>query len=62
MIARDLCKVSYQTLLITYLELTIKNAWNAWIKKLIQNVNLSDLKMIDYIKNAKNLEKDVLSQ
>ena len=34
MIARDLCKVSYQTLLITYLELTIKNAWNSWIKKI----------------------------
>ena len=27
-----------------------------------QNVNLLDLKMIDYITNAKNIEKDVLSQ
>ena len=31
-------------------------------KKLSQNVSLSDLKMIDYITIAKNVEKDVLSQ
>ena len=30
--------------------------------KKIQNVNLLDLKMIDYITNAKNFEKDILSQ
>ena len=44
-------------LLITYLKLTRKNVRNAG-----ENVNLSDLKMIDYIINAKNVEKDVLSQ
>ena len=50
LIAIDLCKVDYQTLLIIYLKLT-KN-----------NVHLLDLKMIDYIMNARNVEKDVLSQ
>ena len=44
-------------LLITYLKLTKRNVRNAG-----ENVNLSDLKMIDYIINAKNAEKDVLSQ
>ena len=31
-------------------------------KKLSQNVNLLDLKMIDYITDAKIVKKDVLSQ
>ena len=44
-------------MLLTYLKLTKKNAWNAR-----ENMNLLDLKMIDYIANAKNVEKDVLSQ
>ena len=30
--------------------------------KLSQNVNLSDLKMTDYITNVKNIEKDIISQ
>ena len=30
----DLCQVNYQILLITYLEFIIKNANNAWKKKL----------------------------
>ena len=42
MIAIDLCKVNYQTLLIIYLKLTKKNVRNAR-----ENVNLSDLKVID---------------
>ena len=44
-------------LLITYLKLTKRNVRNAG-----ENVNLSDLKKIDYIINTKNAEKDVLSQ
>ena len=55
MIDIDSCKVKYQTLLITYLKLIIKNAQNAR-----QNVNLLDLKMIDYIRDEKNIKKDVL--
>ena len=51
----DSCKVKYQTLLITYLKLIIKNAQNAK-----ENVNLLDLKMIDYIRDEKNIKKDVL--
>ena len=39
-----------------------KNVQNAWKEKLSQNVNLSDLKIIDYITNSKNVKKDVLSQ
>ena len=31
---KDLCKVNYQNLLITYLEFTIKNANHAWKKKI----------------------------
>ena len=54
---RDLCKVNYQTLLIAYLKLTKKNVPNER-----KNVHLLDLKMIDYIIKAKNVEKDVLSQ
>ena len=42
LIAIDLCKVNYQTLLITYLKLTKKNVRNAR-----ENVNLSDLKIIN---------------
>ena len=34
-----------------------KNDWNAR-----ENVNLLDLKMIDYIVDAKNVKKHVLSQ
>ena len=52
MIAIDLCKVNYQTFLITYLKLTKENVWNAR-----ENVNLLDLKMIDYITDAKNVKK-----
>ena len=55
MIDIDSCKVKYQTLLITYLKLIIKNAQNAR-----ENVNLLDLKMIDYIRDEKNIKKDVL--
>ena len=49
--AIDLCKVNYQILLITYLKLTKKNVRNAK-----ENVNLLDLKMIDYIIDAKNVK------
>ena len=35
---------------------------NVKIKTVSQNVNLLDLKTTDYITNAKNAEKDVLSQ
>ena len=52
MIAIDLCKVNYQTLLITYLKLTNENVQNAR-----ENVNLLDLKMIDYTTDAKNIKK-----
>ena len=55
MIDIDSCKVKYQTLLITYLKLTIKNAQNAR-----ENVNLLDLKMTNYIRDEKNIKKDVL--
>ena len=45
---KDLCKVNYQNLLITYLEFTIKNANHAWKeKKSNQYVNLLGFKMID---------------
>ena len=39
-----------------YLKLTKKNAWNKFKKKLSQNGNLLDLKMIDYITDAKNVK------
>ena len=57
MIFIDLLTVNYQNMLLTYLKLTKKNARNAR-----ENMNLLDLKMIDYIANAKNVEKDWLSQ
>ena len=57
MIFIDLLTVNYQNMLLTYLKLTKKNARNAR-----ENMNLLDLKMIHYIANAKNVEKDVLSQ
>ena len=41
---KDLCKVNYQNLLITYLEFTIKNANHAWKKKSNQNAILLALK------------------
>ena len=41
------------------LNFTVKNVK---IKTVSKNVNLLDLKMIYYITNAKNVEKDVLSQ
>ena len=42
----DLCKADYQTLLITYLELTIRKANHAWKeKKSNQNVILVSLKI-----------------
>ena len=53
----DLCKVNYRTLLITYLKLRKTNVRNAR-----ENVNLSDLKMIDYVTDSKNVNKHVLSQ
>ena len=44
----DLCKVNYQTLLITYQKLIIKIAKKAWKeKKLELNANLLDLCIID---------------
>ena len=39
-----------------YLKLTKKNAWNKQKEKLSQNVSLLDLKMIDYITDAKNVK------
>ena len=57
MIAIDLLTVDYQVLLITYQNLTKKNVQNA--KK---NLNLLNLKMMDYIIDAENVKKDVLSQ
>ena len=39
-----------------YLKLTKKNAWNKQKEKLSQNVILLDLKMIDYITDAKNVK------
>ena len=53
----DLYKVNYQTLLTNYLKLRKINARNAR-----ENVNLLDLKMIDYVTDAKNVKKHVLSQ
>ena len=53
----DLCKISYQTLLITYLKLRKKNVGNAR-----ENVNLSELKMVDYLTDSKNVKRHVLSQ
>ena len=44
---KDLCKVNYQNLLITYLEFTIRNANHAWKKKSNQNAILLALKIID---------------
>ena len=38
MIAIDSCKANYQTLLITYMELTIKNANHASKEKKIKSV------------------------
>ena len=55
--AMDLCKISYQTLLITYLKLRKKNVGNAR-----ENVNLSELKMVDYLTDSKNVKRHVLSQ
>ena len=48
LIAIDLCKVNYQTLLITYLKLTKKTAKHVWKgKKSNQNAILLGLKIID---------------
>ena len=57
MIAIDLLTVDYQVLLITYQNLTKKNVQNAR-----KNLNLLNLKMMDYIIDAENIKKDVLSQ
>ena len=57
MIAIDLLTVDYQVLLITYQNLTKKNVQNAR-----ENLNLLNLKMMDYIIDAENVKKDVLSQ
>ena len=57
MIAIDLLTVDYQVLLITYQNLTKKNVQNAR-----KNLNLLNLKMMDYIIDAENVKKDVLSQ
>ena len=62
MIVIDLCKANYKTLLITYLELTIRNANHAWKKKSNQYVNLLGLKIIDWITNAKNVKKFTMSK
>ena len=47
MIAIDLCKVNYQTLLITYLKLTKKNVWNA----------RGNVKLLDLNYRCKNCKK-----
>ena len=57
MIAIDLLTVDYQVLLITYQNLTKKNVQNAR-----KNLDLLNLKMMDYIIDAENVKKDVLSQ
>ena len=45
MIVVDSCKINYQTLLITYLKLTIRITKHAWREKITnQNVNLSEFK------------------
>ena len=56
----DLCQVNYQTLLITYLEFIIKNANNAWKKKL--ECEFIGFKNGRLITNAKNVEINTLSQ
>ena len=62
LIAIDLSQANYQTLLITYQKSAIKNANHAWKrKKLGWNVNLLNLKMADWIANAKNVEKNAKS-
>ena len=58
MIVIDLRKENDQTLLTTYLELTTRNANHASKeKKSNQCAILLSLKMIDWITNAKNVEK-----
>ena len=50
-------------MLITCLKLLIKIAKHVCREKISnQNVSLLELKMIDYIISAKNVEKDVVSQ
>ena len=52
----------YQILLITYQKFMIKNARHAWKEKILSwIVNLLDLKMVDWIKNAKNAINHILS-
>ena len=59
--ATDLCQLHYQILSIIYGEFMIKNAKNAWEEKKIGwIVNLSDLKMVDKIINAKNAKNHTL--
>ena len=63
LIAADLWKVNYQTLLITNLKLTIRIAKNEWREKISnQNVMLLGLKIIDWITDAKNARKHLPSQ
>ena len=60
LITIDLFHANYEILLITYQEFTIRNAKNAQ-KKLKSNVNLLDLKIIDYITNVENAINHTLS-
>ena len=51
----DSCQVNYQILLITCLKLIIKIARYTWKEKILnQHANLLDLKIKDWIKDAKN--------
>ena len=64
MIAIDLCKANYETWLITYLEVTIRNPNHAWKEKkknTNQNAILLGLKIIDWITDAKNVEENAPS-
>ena len=62
LIAIHLWQANYQILLITCHESLMKNAQNAWEeKKLGRNRNLLDLKIIDWIIDAKNPINHVLS-
>ena len=63
MILVDSCKVNYKSLLMICLKLKIKIAKLACKEKMLnQNLNLLDLKMIDWIKDAKNAREHLLSQ
>ena len=60
--AADLCQLHYQILSVAYQEVMIKNARNVWQeKKLGWIVNLLDLKLVNWIINAKNAKNHTLS-